>query len=335
MAGRKRTIEEVTALLSAQDVIIVSTFIDSHTPVTLRCEKHEHTWTATIANVARYAVICPVCRKEHLSELGKKTKGRLRYSTSEIDARLNTADLKRISPFTGIGQPISVSHSCGHAWSQRAYDLLQRLYCPSCQLGVVKLTPKQYTTKVKSLHPNIRLKTPFQSMLTDVTFRCSLHKRDFTTIARNLIRGAGCPLCANTHKIIDDASGRRLLRGREPQALAWLLANTSLKAKDIQTKDLPVLRYSFAGKQRRYYPDMLTDNKLIEVKSLESAGLSNSKFFYKGAELFDMLKAKASAARKAGYDFRLLIMSADGRRVRIPKNWQTLDRKTVMEKLCQ
>jgi hypothetical protein len=48
-----------------------------------------------------------------------------------------------------------------------------------------------------------------------------------------------------------------------------------------------------------------------------------------------MLKAKASAARKAGYDFRLLIMSADGRRVRIPKNWQTLDRKTVMEKLCQ
>lgn len=335
MAGRKRTTEEVDSLLAAQGVLRVSTFIDSCSPVTLRCEKHAHTWTATIASVARCVVICPVCRKEHLAELGKKTKGRLQYSTSEIDTKLKSADLKRLSPFTGIGKHISVSHSCGHAWTQRAYDLLQRLYCPACQLGVIKLTPKQYAAKVKVLHPNIRVKTPFQSMLTDVTFRCVVHKRDFTTNARNLIRGSGCPLCANTHKIIDDASGRRLLRGREPQALAWLIANTSLKAKDIITKSLPVLRYYFAGKQRRYYPDMLTGNKLIEVKSLESAGLSKSKFFYKGSELFDMLKAKAKAAHKAGYEFRLLVMSADGQRVSLPKNWQTLDRNTVMEKLCQ
>jgi hypothetical protein len=170
-------------------------------------------------------------------------------------------------------------------------------------------------------------------MLAPVTFTCRVHKQDFTTSARNLIRGSGCPLCAKTHKLVSDESGSRLLRGREPQALAWIKANTKFKSRDIQTTKLPVFRYSFAGKQRRYYPDMLVANRVVEVKSLESAGLSKTAYFYKDVDLFSMLKAKASAVEKAGYEFRLLIMSADGSKIRLPKNWRTLDRQTVMQSL--
>jgi hypothetical protein len=253
----------------------------------------------------------------------------------DIDSTLKGANLKRLSSFEGIAQPIKVQHSCGHVWDQRTYDLLQRLYCPVCHLGVKRLTPEEYVQKIKVLHPNIKLKSTFQAMLKDITFKCLIHKREFTTIARNLIEGAGCPLCSKTHKIVDDESGSRMLRGREPQALAWLKANTKFKALDIQTKDLPVIRYTFAGKQRRYYPDMLVGTKIVEVKSLESAGLSTKGYFYQTADLFAMLKAKANAVERAGYEFRLLVMSADGQRIKIPKNWRTLDRQTVMQKLCK
>lgn len=78
---------------------------------------------------------------------------------------------------------------------------------------------------------------------------------------------------------------------------------------------------------------MLVGNKLVEVKSLESAGLSTSPYFYKHKELFYMLKAKAKATLRAGYDFRLLVMSADGSRIKLPKDWYAHDRDSLMQKI--
>lgn len=254
MSRPKRTSEEVDVLLRTKNVKRVSTFVDSHKPITLLCKKHNHTWQATIANVSRYVYACPMCRLEHQVELGKKTGGRLLYTSEQIDKKLKAAKIERDSPFIGMGEKLTVTHTCGYSWTQRAYDLVARLYCPSCAKGFSRLTPEAYSAKVLKLHPSISLKSEFKGLNHEVDFYCRVHKRQFTTQSRNLIRGGGCPLCSKTNKLVDDESGSRLLKGREPQALAWLKANTSLKAKDIQTSNLPVIRYTFLGRQRRYLP---------------------------------------------------------------------------------
>lgn len=104
--------------------------------------------------------------------------------------------------------------------------------------------------------------------------------------------------------------GRRVIRvqGYEPQALNWLLANTSLKPKHLVCgvgSDVPSIKYKLGGIDRTYHPDIYVPhlNLIIEVKSVRTYKMSKARN-----------KAKAAACRAAGFGFRFLIMNSDGTR---------------------
>lgn len=110
--------------------------------------------------------------------------------------------------------------------------------------------------------------------------------------------------------------GRRAIRvqGYEPQALDWLLANTSLKPKHLVCgvgSDVPSVKYKLGGMDRTYHPDIYVPhmNLIIEVKSVRTYKMSKARN-----------KAKAAACRAAGFGFRFLVMNSDGTRCHDYKN---------------
>lgn len=115
-------------------------------------------------------------------------------------------------------------------------------------------------------------------------------------------------------------------RGFEPQAIAWLLSNTPVKAKDlfVDTEMLvPRIQYTCRCKKRNYYPDIYVQkfNKIIEVKAVYP--LLHSK------ESWYMLRRKRKAVIEQGFSFLLLVMTKNGERVPFPTNWYALSRKQV------
>jgi hypothetical protein len=121
-----------------------------------------------------------------------------------------------------------------------------------------------------------------------------------------------------------------MLQGYEPQALDYLLSQGFL-AEDIRCEvegTVPNIRYKYNKRMRTYIPDMyvLRRNLIIEVKSLATLGLLNNK-----RRGWSMTCAKALACHKAGYKFALLLMTAKGQRIHLPKNWAKKSKTSVKE----
>ena len=122
--------------------------------------------------------------------------------------------------------------------------------------------------------------------------------------------------------------GRELwVQGFEPQALDYL--QNYFKVEDILTEyenKVPVIRYKYSGKHRDYIPDIFIRNHniIVEVKSTHTLGL-----FHKKKRGWSMTCAKALACKERGYKFALLLMEANGNRLKLPKNWPKMKKEDV------
>lgn len=115
------------------------------------------------------------------------------------------------------------------------------------------------------------------------------------------------------------------LQGYEPQAVRYLLANGFTEDQlffECENR-VPVVRYKYGNRFRDYYPDIYVPSRrlIIEVKSEQTMGLRNNT--HRG---FSMNCAKALACKSAGFKFCLLLMTGDGKRIRMPKNWPKLSK---------
>jgi hypothetical protein len=95
------------------------------------------------------------------------------------------------------------------------------------------------------------------------------------------------------------------LQGYEPQAVKYLIERYGVDPAILKGR-VPSIHYSHDGKHRRYIPDFVVDDLLIEVKSPYTAGMEGS------VALRDQMEAKLSGARDAGYNTLLMVMNKDG-----------------------
>ncbi len=95
------------------------------------------------------------------------------------------------------------------------------------------------------------------------------------------------------------------LQGYEPQAVEYLINNYGVDPA-ILKGSVPSIPYEHSGKLRRYIPDFVVGDLLIEVKSPYTAGMEGS------AALRDQTGAKLRGARDAGYNTLLMVMNKDG-----------------------
>jgi hypothetical protein len=121
-----------------------------------------------------------------------------------------------------------------------------------------------------------------------------------------------------------------MVQGYEPQALDYMLTQ-GFTAEEIRCEvegTVPNIWYRYNKRTRLYIPDMfvLRRNLIIEVKSMSTLGLLNNK-----RRGWSMTCAKALACHKAGYKFALLLMTAKGQRIKLPKNWVRWSKADVKE----
>lgn len=124
------------------------------------------------------------------------------------------------------------------------------------------------------------------------------------------------------------------LQGYEPQAVNYLLANGFTEDQlffECENR-VPVVRYRYGNKFRDYYPDIYVPHRrlIIEVKSEKTMGLLDNT--HRG---FSMNCAKAKACSDAGFKFCLLLMTSDGQRLRMPKNWHKMNKAELNAKVSE
>ena len=115
-----------------------------------------------------------------------------------------------------------------------------------------------------------------------------------------------------THK---PTAKKFLVQGYELLALKELTKTLDIgKVKGAQ--EIPPINYVYAGKPRRYFPDLQYKNTLIEVKSLYTSGVYTSNYYNWG-----MLKKKAIFCMEQGYRFKLMLFSHDKKLLKLPEKW--------------
>jgi hypothetical protein len=87
----------------------------------------------------------------------------------------------------------------------------------------------------------------------------------------------------------------------------------------------PVIPYVLLGKYHTYYPDFYipSTNTVVEVKCEYTLGLTHLQIYRKVA-------AKAKATKEAGFKLSTMVMSSDGRRLKLPKCWYNMTRKELV-----
>ncbi len=85
---------------------------------------------------------------------------------------------------------------CGHEWSPSAGSLLQGTGCPACA-GNLKKTQEQFNAEVETINPNVEVIGKYTGHHNKIHVRCMACGFEWTPFANSLLKGYGCPSCAN------------------------------------------------------------------------------------------------------------------------------------------
>jgi hypothetical protein len=183
-------------------------------------------------------------------------------------------------------------------------------------------THGQFVKELKLVNPDIKALSKYSNAFThlDVKHTCG---HVWKATPANLLKGRGCPACKNKLKL--SSIKGEYVRGYEPQAIEFIVKNKLAKAGELQVSGIPYVKYKYSGKLRRYHPDMFiaSQNRIVEVKSVGTLGIKNNGTWFKGnaAQLFAKTKAKRKGCIEQGFKFSLMLMTEDGTRIRLPRNW--------------
>jgi hypothetical protein len=166
---------------------------------------------------------------------------------------------------------------------------------------------------------------------------CDHHWKAQPRAIRDL--GTGCPgSCASDKRLKSsfnrkeiEINGRNVtVQGFEPSALRWLETKgcNMDKIAVLAKEGKPTISYKYKAQPKLYIPDFYhtSKNRIIEVKSIWTLLGRSSDTFLRNC-------AKAKATIEQGYDFILMVMAKDGRRLRVPKNWFELSALKLRTKI--
>lgn len=311
-------------------------------PAKFHCSKHDVVFEVPRAEAMIHdRVGCPTCGRE-----SSKAKRQLLGTHHTTDSyRKAVADkhgnrIRVIGEYLGYTRRSEYSkktlHSCRkhgefEAWPESI--LLTQYGCPSCAAEKKiarhdRLTQSQFRKCLKEVNPTIRHIGVYVNRTTKTEFRCRNCGYEWSTVPEAVLREkrrTGCNACfvtsarSNWNGTVfkEYRLGRRTVqvRGYEPQALDYLLSKGYQPNQIFVGKDVPRIRYYHDGKARWYYPDIWIphENLIVEVKSTYFFGATD-------INLFRSVKAKREATLQH-HNFALLVMSEDGNKVNVPRDW--------------
>lgn len=280
---------------------------------------------------------CPYCQKEITAKnisntlkrkikTGEVKKSTTRFSPVQYRTVCKKKNILPLEDFVNMRK--SIKHKCmicGYRFDNSPSNIIyQNGGCGKCR-NKIKKSLVQY--KEELAITNIGwIPLEYKGARVPSKHRCGNCGYEKSMTPDNVVRRQyPCPKCMKTKTKVVNVGGFEFeVRGFEDIALDYLrqqgvdLGKISNKVKD----GLPTFTYKFKNKKHKYIPDFFyaKSNLVIEVKSTYTLGLDKNNIF-SGAGTFYRNCAKARAVIRKGYRYKMLLLTVDGRRIKLPKDW--------------
>ena len=310
--------------------------------VSHKCLKCSHVWVPQIGNVwgdksPGAGSGCPKCA---LAAIGKARTARCEVAFRQV--------LSAHPGVTAIGTYASAVDEmkfrfacCGKSYRMTPQSLQRRNFrCPGCYERQVRGIDEEVKTRaLKTLKSKrIDLLDPYQGTAHKHRMRCLVCDSQWSPVLFSILSGTGCPTCSHRSalrfksKPITVQGVRFYVQGYEGVAIRWAVRNgVDPHQLQVGKSQVDSFQYLLSGKTHRYFPDIVAGKRVIEVKSMWTAGLYDKQS--KTSPSFAMLQAKANAVISTGRPYHLLILrdNRDGTwsKAVLPEGWTSKPRDQV------
>ena len=190
--SRKKTHEEYVKELAEKNpnVEVIGIYCGNRIKIPHRCKKCGNVWDASPTNILRGSG-CPVCA------------GNLKLTNQEYIQKLQEIN-QDIEPIeTYINSDTKIKHRCKidrYIWESSPSNLLQGRGCPVCankRKSLFKpMTHEEYVKRVNNINPNLEVIGTYIGSKIKISHKCKIDGHVWDVIPGNILRGAGCPICA-------------------------------------------------------------------------------------------------------------------------------------------
>lgn len=102
----------------------------------------------------------------------------------------------------------------GHIWETKASRLHHGVGCPRCG-GSLKKTNQEFLEEMEIINSDIEILGEYTSNKTKLKVRCKLDDNVWEQSPNHLLRGIGCPVCANTKRSKGEEKIKKFLEENE------------------------------------------------------------------------------------------------------------------------
>ena len=193
-AAHRKTHEEFVAQVAATNstVEVVGIYEGSEKRIRAKCRTCGYEWPP-IAQSLISGYGCPKC------------SGRVALTQEEFVSRLADVNpsVEVLGDYTNARSRIRVRClKCGHVWAPSAYSLTAGYGYPECKKtessARQRMSKSEFESKLCAVNSNIAVKGTYTTASKPVKVHCKKCGNDWMGIPNNLLRGAGCPVCARS-----------------------------------------------------------------------------------------------------------------------------------------
>ena len=329
----------ILGLYGANVKVLTKKYVASE-QLKLRCSCGK-VWKTFFKNIAysKRSVGCPACSRE-----AKDT--RATRSNRDYLAKLSTVTDRIIPKESYINSSTAIKHLCLECNTELYLAPKNTLAGHGCSSCSKKHTEVSFLAALHGRYgTDLQLVGKYRRV-PRLRFKCYKCLHTFKAPRETILyRSVGCPCCVASIRVKNGQKWAKVktvikngvelrLQGFEPQALDWILSRfPKLKVSDFifdSSGQTPRIKYNVGRRTHTYFPDMYLpkQNRIIEVKSDYTLGLNTGKHWRKNQE-------KAIACLEQGYKFTMLVMTAGGKRIRLPTKWYLKSRQKVLTEMKQ
>lgn len=196
--SKKKTHEEYVEELVVKNpnIEVVGTYVDAKTKIKHKCKIDGCIWEST-PNKILNGYGCPICGKNKLSELHKKS-----HEEYVLEVKQYNPNIEVIGIYSGA--KIKITHHCllhDIYWDAAPNNILQGRGCPQC--GKEKIGNKKrkshddYVLELSIKNPNIEVVGYYVNNFTKIKHRCKIDGYVWEALPSNILQGSGCRICSS------------------------------------------------------------------------------------------------------------------------------------------
>lgn len=187
--AKRKTHEEFVKELSVinPNIEVLGDYINGKTNIDCECKICNHKWGARPSHLLE-GTGCPNCYKIRKN----RTHDRFVSEIKEINSNLLVLGKYK----TANDKVLTKCLICNHEWNPKAMQLLDGHGCPKCARMSKRKTHEQFVEEIGRINPDIKIKSKYTTYEDEVDCECK-YGHIWSTKAKNLLEGHGCPTCRN------------------------------------------------------------------------------------------------------------------------------------------